>query len=218
MMSVQSGSDPLPVLVFDVGGVLLDWNPRYLYSQYFPGDPQGMEHFLEEVDWFGWNLEQDAGRPFDEGIRLFSERYPERTGLIRAYDENYEVSVRGVIEGNVQLLDELHRAGYPMYVLSNWPYDRFLQMRPKFPFFDWFDGMVISGEVRMVKPDPRIFQILLEKVGRPAGECIFIDDVQVNIDAARALGFQAILFTSPAQLRADLIKAGVRVPPIGVSG
>lgn len=193
-----------PVFVFDFGNVLIDWDPRYLYRKLFGSDLQAMENFLREVRFFEWNLEQDAGRPFKEAVAEMCDRFPQYCELIRAYDQRYEESLGGPIWPTVEILRELKDAGYPLYALSNWPAEKYHQVRHKFPFFDWFDDIVISGEVRLAKPDARIFELLLTRIGRPAGECLFIDDSPKNIAVAQSLGFQTIHFQSSEQLRQEL--------------
>lgn len=193
-----------PVFVFDLGNVLIDWDPRYLYRKLFGGDLQAMENFLREVRFFEWNLEQDAGRPFKEAVAEMCDRFPQYCELIRAYDQRYEESLGGPIWPTVEILRELKDVGYPLYALSNWPAEKYHQVRHKFPFFDWFDDIVISGEVRLAKPDARIFELLLTRIGRQAGECLFIDDSPKNIAVAQSLGFQTIHFQSPEQLRQEL--------------
>jgi 2-haloacid dehalogenase len=190
-------------IIFDFGNVLVDWDPRYLYRKLLDGD-QAIEMFLDEIDFFAWNLEHDAGRPFDESIAEMCARFPQYCDLIRAYDLRYEESISGPIWPTVDVLRTLKDAGYPLYGLSNWPADKYELVRPKYEFFSWFNDIVVSGKVRIAKPDPRIFEILLERIGRPAQECIFIDDSPKNIAAAQQLGFQTILFRSAGQLKQDL--------------
>jgi 2-haloacid dehalogenase len=198
-----------PVIVFDLGGVLMDWDPYYLYSKILGDDRQAVERFFKAVDFFGWNLEQDRGRSFAEGTAELAVRFPEYSALIRAYDERYLESLRGAIQPVVEILGALKEAGYRLYGLSNWPAEKFALVRPQYPFFAWFDDLVISGEVGLIKPDKAIFNLLLERAGRPAGECLFIDDHDDNITAARELGFQTILFESPQQLDAELRRMGI---------
>jgi 2-haloacid dehalogenase len=200
---------PRPALVFDLGGVLIDWNPRYLYRRYFPDDPQAIERFLSETSFFAWNVTQDAGLPFAEAVAEISARHPQYAELFRAYDEYYEETISGPIQPTVEILGELKQAGYPLYALSNWPSEKFYRVRPKFDFLGWFDRVLVSGDVGLVKPDPRIFTLLLEQIGRPAEACIFIDDSDGNVGAAMALGFQTIRFCSPEQLRSDLARLGI---------
>jgi len=197
-------TSPIKAIIFDFGNVLLEWNPRYVYQRFFPNDPEGMEHFLEEVDFMNWNAQQDKGRTFAEGVALLSKQFPHYSGLIQAYQDNWRDSIGTSYTGTVKLLKELKQGGYPVYGLSNWSAETFPYARQKYDFFDLLDDMVISGHVGHIKPDPEIFQILLEKIGRPAEECLFIDDSPTNIDQAEKLGFQTIHFQSSEQLEIGL--------------
>ena len=191
-------------IIFDLGGVLIDWNPRYLYRKLFAGDERAMEKFLAEICTPQWNEEQDAGRPFAEAVSALVNRHPEHGDLIRAFWDRWPEMIAGAIEPAVAVMAELKAAGYPLYALSNWSAETFRLTRPLFAFFDWFEEIIISGEVRLIKPDPRVYGLLLEKIGRPARDCFFIDDSVTNVAAARELGFRTILFQSPEQLRAEL--------------
>ena len=199
----------LPAIIFDVGEVLLHWDPRYLYRKLFNGDNQAMERFLAEIDFFGWNLEQDKGRPFAEAVESFCQQFPHYCHLIRAYAERYEETILGMIQPTVEILRELKEAGYPLYALSNWSMETYPKIRPKYAFFDWFDDILLSGEVKLVKPDERIYALFLERIGRRAEECVFIDDSEANVVVARRLGFKAIRFVSPEELREALEQMGL---------
>jgi 2-haloacid dehalogenase len=206
---MKNNGKTAPVIVFDFGGVLMDWDPYYLYSKILGDDRQAVERFFTAVDFFGWNLEQDRGRSFAEGTAELVARFPHYSELIRAYDERYPESLRGAIQPVVDILRALKDAGYPLYCLSNWPAEKFALVRPQYPIFEWFDNLVISGEVGLIKPDKAIFNLLLERVRRPACECLFIDDHDSNTNVARDLGFQTILFQSPQQLEAELRRIGI---------
>jgi 2-haloacid dehalogenase len=196
-------------IVFDFGGVLLDWNPRYLYRKLFDDNPDGVERFLAEIGFVEWNALQDEGRPFSEAVAELSEKFPHYGDLIRAYDERWEESIIGPIQSTVDILRELKGAGYPLYGLSNWSAETFQRVRHKYAFMDWFDDIVISGEVKLIKPDPRIYNLLLERIGRRAEECLFIDDSEANTAAADQLGFMTIRFESPRQLGDELSQWGL---------
>ncbi|HPH96255.1 MAG TPA: HAD family phosphatase [Anaerolineaceae bacterium] len=198
-----------PAIVFDLGGVLMDWSPYYLYCDKLGLDRQTVDHFLKTVDFSGWNREQDRGRTFAEATSELSARFPEFRELIVAYDEHYLDSLSGPILPVVAILEKLKSAGYPLYALSNWPAEKFALVRRQYAFFNWFDGIIISGEVRLIKPDRAIYELTLKRIGRPAPECLFIDDHAPNIQAARALGFQTIQFQSPAQLESELQRLGI---------
>jgi 2-haloacid dehalogenase len=194
----------IKAIIFDFGNVLLEWNPRYVYQRYFPNDPEGMERFFKEVNFADWNLQQDKGRPFVEGVAILSEKFPHYAQLIQAYHENWIDSIGAAYSGTIEILKQFKQAGYPLYGLSNWSAETFPYAREKYDFFDLFDDFVISGEVGQVKPDPEIFQIMLEKIGKPAEECLFIDDSLTNINQAQKMGFGTIHFQSPEQLAAAL--------------
>jgi 2-haloacid dehalogenase len=198
-----------PVFIFDFGGVLLDWDPRYLYRSCFNGDEAAMERFLAETDFYTWNLRQDEGRPFAEAIAEICARYPEYCDLIRAYDTRWSESISGPNWGSVNILYSLKQAGYSLYGLSNWSAEKFPLMKHKHEFFSWFQDIILSGDVKIIKPDPRIFQVTLQRIGRPAEDCLLIDDSEKNIAMARQLGLQAIHFQSPEQLAQTLAVMGI---------
>jgi len=200
---------PIKAIIFDFGNVLLEWDPRYVYQRFFPNDPESMEHFLREVRFMDWNLLQDKGRPFVEGVAVLSREFPHYSHLIQAYHDHWIDSLGPSIAGTVQILQQLKQAGHKLYGLSNWSAETFPYARAKHDFFDLLDDMVISGEVGHVKPDPEIFQILLDKIRRPAKECLFIDDALPNIQQAQKLGFATIHFQSPEQLRGALHEFGI---------
>ena len=190
-------------VVFDLGGVLIDWNPRYLYRTLF-GDEAEMEAFLAEVTTQEWNAQQDAGRPWSEAVEALVAMHPGRRDLIEAYWHRWPETLGGAIEGTVSILGELKARGVRTYALSNWSAETFPLARPRFPFLEWFDGILISGEAKLVKPDPRIFAHLLEKFGLEAGSTVFIDDSAANVRAATEAGLIAIRFESPEQLAQEL--------------
>jgi 2-haloacid dehalogenase len=196
-------TSPIQAIIFDFGGVLLDWNPHNLYRPFFDETRQ-IDQFLSEIHFAEWNLQQDKGRPFAEGVAELSARFPQHARLIHAYHERWEDSITGPIPGCVEILRALKAAGYAVYGLSNWSAETFPLAYRKYDFFRLLDGYVISGDVGLVKPDPAIFQLMIQKIGRPAGECLLIDDSAQNIAAAKELGFETILFRSPGQLREEL--------------
>lgn len=198
----------IKAIIFDFGGVLLDWNPHNLYRPFFDGSQQ-IDQFLSEIDFTDWNRQQDKGRPFVEGVAELSARFPQHAHLIRAYHEQWEDSITGPIAGTVDILQTLKAAGYAVYGLSNWSAETFPIAYRKYDFFKLLDGYIISGDVRLVKPDPAIFRLTLEMIGRPAGECLLIDDSPQNIETARQLGLATILFRSPEVLDEELHKLGL---------
>jgi 2-haloacid dehalogenase len=195
-------------VVFDLGGVVVDWNPRHLYRKLID-DPAEVEHFLDEVDFTAWNLEQDRGRPFTEGVRLLSARFPHRAELIAAYHERWEESVPGVIQGTLELMEELRAAGLPLHALTNWAAETYELAERRFAFDRWFEQIVVSGREGVCKPEPAIFQLLLQRIGVAAPACLFIDDSPANVAGAAALGFQVHRFTGPQALRDELRERGL---------
>jgi len=196
-------------IVFDLGGVLIDWDPRYLYRQLFDGDGTAMEHFLAQVCSPAWNAQQDAGRSFAEAIAEKTRAFPEYEHLIQAYFARWTEMIRGSMAGTVEVLSELREQGYPLYALSNWSAETFPLIKHRFSFLDWFKGIVLSGEVGCAKPNPRIYRIFLERMQCMPDQCLFIDDSRDNIATARELGFATLLFRSPQQLRAYLQSKGL---------
>ena len=196
----------IKAIIFDYGNVLIEWDPRYVYSRYFPDNPEAMERFFKEVDFMGWNAQQDRGRTFKEGVADLSAKFPQHSHLIQAYHDHWKESIGNALTGTVEILKELKQAGYSLYGLTNWSAETFPYARAKYAFFDLFDEMVISGTVGHVKPEPEIYHIMLEKIGRPAQECLFIDDSLPNIKQAEKLGISGIHFQSAEQLRLELRK------------
>jgi 2-haloacid dehalogenase len=203
---------PLPsrsAVIFDLGGVLIDWNPRHLYRKLFPGDEAGMEAFLATVCTQAWNERQDAGRSFAEAAVLLKTDHPDKAELIDAYFARWPEMLGGAIDGTVKILTELRRRAVPLYALSNWSAETFPHGLRRFEFLTWFRDRVVSGEVGLIKPDPRIYHLLLERNGLAASDAVYIDDVKRNADAATALGLHGIHFTDPAALRRELETLGL---------
>jgi 2-haloacid dehalogenase len=193
-------------VIFDLGGVLIDWNPRHLYRRLFDGDEAAMERFLDEVCTAAWNLSLDAGRPFAEAVAELVERYPHERARIEAYHRRWIEMVAGPIMPTVAILEELDARGTPLWALTNWSTETFALVRPDplYAFLDRFRAIFVSGELRLVKPDPAIFRHVIEAIGAPAGRCLFIDDSAQNVAAAAELGLLTHRFTAPAPLRQDL--------------
>ena len=192
------------VVVFDIGGVLIDWNPRHLYRKLFPGDEPAMEHFLANVCTHEWNRCQDAGRSFAECARLLKLEHPEKAELIDAYGARFDEMMPGPLAGAVEILAELRERGTPLYLLSNFSAETFPPALERFDFLRWFRGMVISGEVGVIKPDPRIYELMLARFAIDPHRAVYIDDVAANAEAARPFGIHGIHFTTPDALRAEL--------------
>ena len=197
------------IAVFDLGGVLLDWNPRHLYRKLFAGDEAAMEHFLATVCTHEWNRCQDAGRSFAEGGRLLTAQHPDKVELIDAYGARFDEMIAGPIAGMVEILAELRDRGTPLYGLTNWSAETYPPARERFAFLSWFRGILVSGEVGVIKPDPRIFEVLIERFAINPENAVYIDDVEANVAAAQPFGIHAIQFTTPARLRRELTRLGL---------
>lgn len=194
----------IQAIIFDFGNVLLEWDPRLVYRRYFPNDEEAMERFFDEVSFMDWNAQQDKGRSFADGVAQLSQQFPHYAELIQAYHDNWTDSIGHHIQGTVEIMKRLKKAGYQLYGLSNWSAETFPLAREKYDFFNLLDDKVISGEVGMIKPEPEIFELLLQKIGRPAHECLFIDDALANIEQARRMGFATVHFHSAEQLEQEL--------------
>lgn len=193
--------------VFDLGGVLIDWNPRHVYRKILPTDAE-VEQFLSPVCTPEWDAKQDAGRPLDEGIAELVARFPDQTVLIEAWRDRYAEMALPVLE-SVDLLLELREREVPLYALSNWGADEFEAIRDHFPFLDCFSGVLISGRVGLCKPDPKFFDLLVQQHRLNPATVAFIDDQYANVVAAEQLGFRSFLFRSAADLRETLTRVGL---------
>jgi 2-haloacid dehalogenase len=197
------------VAVFDLGGVLIDWNPRYLYRKLFDGDDHAMEHFLATVCTSNWNTQQDAGRSLAEACALLKSRFPDHSKMIDAWMERYDEMLGAPIQGTVEVLADLRSAGVPIYALSNWSTETFPAALERFDFLSWFDGILLSGEVRLLKPDPRIYRRFFETHSVDPAQAVYIDDLEPNVKAATAVGMHGIHFTDSSALRAELARIGL---------
>ena len=199
------------VVVFDLGGVLFDWDPRYLYRKLLP-DERRVEQFLTSVCTLDWNAKQDLGRSVAEAVAELNALHPDKIELIHAYYDRWHEAIGGTIEGSVKLLDQLHKKGVRLYGLTNWPADTFSAARQRYTLLSKFHDIVVSGEVKLAKPDPRIFELLFRRCGFKPEEAVYIDDLIENIEVARRLNMRGIHFRSPEQLRIELEKLGVFAP------
>lgn len=196
-------------VVFDLGGVLIDWDPRYLYRRLLDGDA-AVEQFLDEVGFAAWNHDVDAGqRTWAEAVAALAAAHPHHRRLIEAYPARFEQTLGGEIAASVAVLRELHAAGVRLVALTNWSAETFPVARSRFDFLDLFDGIVVSGEERVAKPDPAIFRILVERHALDPAATVFVDDKRDNIEAAEAAGLRGVHFTDPAALRDDLSRLGL---------
>jgi 2-haloacid dehalogenase len=189
-------------IIFDFGGVLVDWNPRYLYKDHFQDDKE-MEQFLKNICTDEWNLEQDRGRSLSEGTVLLQNRFPEFHSLIQRFYDNWEIMLKSDIPETVSLLYKL-KTKYKIYGLTNWSAETISIAYDRFLFFKEFDGIVVSGQEKMIKPDREIYHLLLKRYNLKAENTIFIDDNINNIRAAEEVGLYGIHFESPNQLETRL--------------
>jgi 2-haloacid dehalogenase len=195
-------------VVFDLGGVLLDWNPRHLYRALIDDEAE-MEDFLDTVCTLEWHAAHDRGVPFERSCEQLAARHPAHAELIWAWARRSEEMVAGAIEGSVEILRQLLQRGTPCYALTNMEAETYPLRRDRFPFMGWFQGTMVSAHEGIIKPEPEIFLRLLERFGLRAATTLFIDDSERNVAAARALGLQAVHFQSPPQLRSCLTEAGL---------
>ena len=192
-------------IVFDLGNVLIKWDPRHLYRKLLPNETE-VEWFLENVCNDEWNIKHDKGQSFDKGISELSKLYPQYTDLIKNWFDRWEEMLGGPIEDTVELLAELKKLGFPLYILSNWSAETYPKAEARYKFLNWFDGKIISGEVGEIKPDPEIFHILTNTYNLNPKNSVFIDDKLENIEAANLIGFKGIHFKNAESLRNDLRK------------
>ncbi len=200
----------IKTVVFDIGGVLIDWNPRHLFRKVFDNE-QEMEWFLANVCTYEWNLQQDGGKLFSVATAELQEKYPEYSDKIGLYYGRWEEMLDGEIKGTVEIFRRLKSAGIPLYALSNWSHEAFPVAYEKYDFMKDFDGLVVSGYEKLLKPDHAIYRVLMQRYGVNPEEAVYIDDNKPNADAAAELGFHAVHFSSPEQLRTELRSLGLEV-------
>jgi 2-haloacid dehalogenase len=199
----------IDTVVFDIGKVLLDWDPRHLYRGLIP-EAAEMERFLAEVCTGAWNLEQDRGRPWEEAIAERIALFPRHAALIRAFRARWHEMIPGEVPGTMALLEALRARGVPLYAITNFAADTFAEAAERFPVLrEGFRDVVVSGRERLVKPDPAIYRLLLERNGLAAARCLFIDDSEGNVRGAEAVGMRAHHFRDAATLAAELRATGL---------
>ena len=203
---------PLDAVVFDLGKVLLDWSPEYFFASHFAGDSVGLARFLSEIVTPAWIAEMDAGKPAARAMAELSARHPDHAHLIGLWHEGWPTMLRGEISGTVQILSELRERDVPLYALTNFSTETYPVACARFGFLAWFDDVVVSGEVGLVKPDPRIFTLAIERLRLDAPRTLFIDDMTANVETAAACGFNAYRFTTPEALRIALCEWGLLRP------
>jgi 2-haloacid dehalogenase len=199
----------IDTIIFDLGAVLIDWDPRYLYRKIFNTEEE-ITWFLENICTHDWNEKQDAGRSFEEATDELLEKFPEHEIPIRAWYGRWQETMNGPIQGTVDIFKQIKdQKQHKIYALTNWSAETFPWAMEKFEFLQWFDGIVVSGHEKTRKPFPEFFQILFDRYQVNPKNALFIDDNKRNIEGGLALGLPGIHFQSPAQLKTELIKAGV---------
>jgi 2-haloacid dehalogenase len=197
-------------IVFDLGGVLIDWNPEYVFLKEFRGDREKMNWFFNTICTSSWNEEQDAGYSIEKATNERVAMFPKHERLIRMYYSEWEQMLGFEHTETVEILRRLHDSKeHSIYSLTNWSNETFPVALKKFPFLSWFKGILVSGDVGLKKPDPEIYKLLLDRYGLKANTCVFIDDRTENVKAASALGFSGIVFKNHTQLSKDLKKLNI---------
>ena len=197
-------------VVFDVGNVLIEWDVKHLFRK-LVGDHDQIDPILQQIGFFDWNVEQDRGRSFAEGVAHLCALHPGHAHLIRAYDERWHETVPGVIEGSVAILEKLRAKHVPLYAITNFSREKWAESVVRFPFLGQFRDVVVSAHERLVKPDAAIYQLFLARNGLSGSQCVFIDDSWKNIVAARQAGMQAVHFTGAEALAEELRLMGLAV-------
>ena len=199
----------ISTIIFDLGAVLIDWNPHYMYRTIFDNEDE-MKDFLANVATSDWNEEQDAGRSLQEGTEILVNKFPEHEANIRAFYARWEEMLGDALWETVEIFKELKESGkYKIYALTNWSAETFPIAVQRFEFLNWFDGVVVSGAEKMRKPTPEFYQLLLDRYRVKAAEALFIDDNYRNILAAEKMGIKSIHFTSAPLLKENLVALGV---------
>ena len=202
-------TDTPPIPVFDLGGVFVEWDPMLLFRKLFDTEDEAL-WFHQEICTKDWNLEFDAGDIFSEGVARLTTRFPKYWREIQAFDLRWEETVGPFIDGTIKIHDELIAAEVPTFAITNFSWEKFISRLPVWPFLEKFDGIVVSGLEHLVKPDPRIYRVFCERYGLAPQSCVFIDDSEPNVVAARKFGMQAIHFTGDTKaLRKELIGLGL---------
>lgn len=197
-------------IIFDFGGVLIDWNPHNLYDGYF-GDKDKAQWFIDNVCTSEWNSQMDKGKPFDVGVAELVAKFPEWEKEIRVYQSRWHEMVTKEVPGMVQLLTDLKQSGYPIYGLTNWSDETMQDEFKRWGIFRLVDDMVVSGREKILKPDPALYNCLLTRFNLKPEECVFIDDNQKNVDAAERMGIHALHFEGAEKLRAALKEMDVKI-------
>jgi 2-haloacid dehalogenase len=201
----------IDTIIFDLGGVLIDWNPRHLYRKIFKTEEE-IDWFLQHVCTSDWNEQQDAGRPFDVATNELLAKFPDYEMPIRAWYGRWEETINGSIPGTVEIFKTLRESKtHKLYALTNWSEQTFPWAQENFPFLHWFEGIAVSGIEKSRKPFPEFYKILLDRYQIDPSRAVFIDDSHRNVLGGEAVGIRGIHFQSPAQLKSELQKLGVQL-------
>jgi len=198
----------ITTVLFDIGNVFVTWDPRYLYEKLIP-DAEELESFLRGVVTLEWHTHHDKGLPFAEGVKNLTEKYPHYADQIAAFDTRWRETIGSTIEGSVDIVEQLAARGVPMFALTNFSAEKFPEFTEEFAFTRHFGGVVVSGEEKLVKPDPAIFQIAIERFSLVPHQTLYVDDRLENVQAAEAKKMRGHHFTDPALLKAELIELGL---------
>lgn len=201
-------SDVPPIPVFDLGGVFVEWNPMLLFRKLFPSEEEA-QWFYDNICTKDWNLEFDAGDIFAEGVARLTTRFPKYWREIQAFDHRWTETVGPFIDGTIKIHDELIEAEVPTFAITNFSWEKWVSRLGHWPFLEKFDGVVVSGLEDLVKPDPRLYRVFCDRYALAPESCVFIDDSEPNVVAARRFGMQAIHFTDAKTLRKELIALGL---------
>ena len=194
----------IDTIVFDLGGVLVDWNPDYVYKDVFEKE-EDMRWFYKNICTADWNEEQDAGRTLHDATEELVKKFPEHEKNIRTYYDRWEDMLGGPIQGTVDILNHLkHKSGYRLFALTNWSAETFPIALQRYDFLHWFHGRLVSGEEKMRKPFKEIYELLMERFNIDPSRAIYIDDNFRNLIPAKELGFYVIHFQSPEQFKKEL--------------
>lgn len=200
---------PPQAVLFDLGGVVVDWDPARLYRKVFAGDEAKVRWFLDSICTDAWNTQQDAGRPLADATELLVREHPQWEREIRAFYDRWTEMITGTVEGTPELLRDLHAKGVPLFALSNWSAETFPRVQYDFPELGLFKRVFLSGNLLLAKPDPAFYRAVLAEIGLPAARLVFIDDDPANVAGAIDVGLPALRFRSAAQVRQHLRTLGL---------
>lgn len=204
-------TNTINTIIFDLGGVLIHWDPRRLYRKIFDTEAE-IDYFLTHVCTSDWNEQQDAGRSLQEGTDLLVQQHPNYEQPIRAFYGRWEEMLGGPVEGTLNILEQLKQnSRYQLYALTNWSAETFPIAQERYGFLQWFKGILVSGHEGIKKPDPKIYQLILDRYGIDPATALFIDDNLRNVQASNDFGLPAVHFQSSEQLRKTLTKKGVAI-------